>query len=211
VPEIIAWRCRHESPSVALRLTPWRARSVARVLREWSSVSRIFHHATRPVPLQNLRTPVDLRLGGRWGSGMIVGRVFPTPLSDHGVRVPVAGGPGVHQVRGRCRVAGIAARSRSLASPSQPATPLVAGSSGSLRVGPAAAATAADAPTGHAGHIAGLAPAPGSPQVAIPKPARPPIAEQADPRADLPARARESPMGISASTRRTPHSGLPAG
>jgi hypothetical protein len=37
-----------ESPSVLLRLTPWRARSVARVLQEWSSVSRIFHHATRP-------------------------------------------------------------------------------------------------------------------------------------------------------------------
>ena len=37
-----------ESPSVMLRLTPWRARSVARVLQEWSSVSRIFHHPTRP-------------------------------------------------------------------------------------------------------------------------------------------------------------------
>ena len=39
-----------ESPSVLLRLTPWRARSVARVLQEWSSVSRIFHHSTRPHP-----------------------------------------------------------------------------------------------------------------------------------------------------------------
>jgi hypothetical protein len=37
-----------ESPSVVLRLAPWRARSVARVLAEWSSVSRIFHQATRP-------------------------------------------------------------------------------------------------------------------------------------------------------------------
>jgi hypothetical protein len=37
-----------ESPSVVLRLAPWRARSVARVLREWTSVSRIFHHPTRP-------------------------------------------------------------------------------------------------------------------------------------------------------------------
>jgi hypothetical protein len=37
-----------ESPSVVLRLAPWRARSVARVLAEWSSVSRIFHHSTRP-------------------------------------------------------------------------------------------------------------------------------------------------------------------
>src|ERR687893_2805085 len=37
-----------ESPSVVLRLAPWRARSVARVLQEWSSVSRIFHQASRP-------------------------------------------------------------------------------------------------------------------------------------------------------------------
>lgn len=37
-----------ESPSVVLRLAPWRARSVARVLQEWSSVSRIFQHTTRP-------------------------------------------------------------------------------------------------------------------------------------------------------------------
>ena len=37
-----------EFPSVLLRLTPWRARSVARVLQEWTSVSRIFHHPTRP-------------------------------------------------------------------------------------------------------------------------------------------------------------------
>lgn len=41
-----------EFPSVLLRLTPWRARSVARVLREWSSVSRIFHHPTRPPRLR---------------------------------------------------------------------------------------------------------------------------------------------------------------
>jgi hypothetical protein len=37
-----------ESPSVVLRLAPWRARSVARVLQEWTSVSRIFHPPTRP-------------------------------------------------------------------------------------------------------------------------------------------------------------------
>jgi hypothetical protein len=37
-----------ESPSVVLRLAPRRARSVARVLAEWSSVSRIFHQASRP-------------------------------------------------------------------------------------------------------------------------------------------------------------------
>src|SRR6195952_4035164 len=38
-----------ESPSVVLRLAPWRARSVARVLEEWSAVSRVFHQAPRPV------------------------------------------------------------------------------------------------------------------------------------------------------------------
>jgi hypothetical protein len=37
-----------ESLSVVLRLAPWRARSVARVLQEWSSVSQIFHHPARP-------------------------------------------------------------------------------------------------------------------------------------------------------------------
>ena len=36
------------SPSVVLRLAPWRARSMARVLQEWSSVSQIFQHPTRP-------------------------------------------------------------------------------------------------------------------------------------------------------------------
>ena len=38
-----------ESPSVVLRLTPWRARAVARVLEEWSAVSRVFHRAPRPI------------------------------------------------------------------------------------------------------------------------------------------------------------------
>ncbi|MGH2911843.1 MAG: hypothetical protein ACRDJ3_05145, partial [Solirubrobacteraceae bacterium] len=33
---------------VVLRLAPWRARSVARVLQEWTSVSRIFLRPTRP-------------------------------------------------------------------------------------------------------------------------------------------------------------------
>lgn len=37
-----------ESPNVVLRLTPGRARSIARVLQEWSSVSRIFHQSARP-------------------------------------------------------------------------------------------------------------------------------------------------------------------
>ena len=38
-----------ESPSVVLRLAPWRARSVARILEEWSAVSRAFHRAPRPI------------------------------------------------------------------------------------------------------------------------------------------------------------------
>jgi len=38
-----------EIPSVVLRLAPWRARSVARVLEEWSAVSRVFHRAPRPI------------------------------------------------------------------------------------------------------------------------------------------------------------------
>ena len=38
-----------ESPSVVLRLTPWGARSVARVLEEWSAVSRAFHRVPRPI------------------------------------------------------------------------------------------------------------------------------------------------------------------
>ena len=38
-----------ESPSLLLRLAPWRARSVARVLEEWSAVSRVFHRAPRPI------------------------------------------------------------------------------------------------------------------------------------------------------------------
>ena len=57
-----------ESPSVVLRLAPWRARSVARVLQEWSSVSRIFHHAARP-PLDELELSRTLELAAaalRW-------------------------------------------------------------------------------------------------------------------------------------------------
>jgi hypothetical protein len=37
-----------ESPSVVLRLAPWRARSTARVLEEWSAISRVFNWVTRP-------------------------------------------------------------------------------------------------------------------------------------------------------------------
>src|SRR5262245_6970292 len=50
---------------------------------------------TQGVPLQNLACAVDLRVRERSGSVMIVDRVLPTPLSDHGVLVPMAGNPGV--------------------------------------------------------------------------------------------------------------------
>lgn len=36
-----------ECPSVVLRLAPWRARSVARALEEWSAVSRLFAQSRR--------------------------------------------------------------------------------------------------------------------------------------------------------------------
>lgn len=72
-----------ESPSVVLRLAPWRARSVARVLQEWSSVSRIFHHSSRaPLGELELSRTLDLAavvLGGG-GEEPIVG-------SPHGSRV----------------------------------------------------------------------------------------------------------------------------
>ena len=37
-----------ESPTVLLRMAPWRARSLARVLEEWSGVSRIFRRPGAP-------------------------------------------------------------------------------------------------------------------------------------------------------------------
>jgi hypothetical protein len=52
-----------ESPSVVLRLAPWRARSVARVLEEWSAVSRVFHRVPRPV-LSELELSRTLDLAG---------------------------------------------------------------------------------------------------------------------------------------------------
>jgi hypothetical protein len=39
-----------ESPSVVLRLAPWRARSVAQALEEWSAASGVFNRASRPGP-----------------------------------------------------------------------------------------------------------------------------------------------------------------
>jgi hypothetical protein len=50
-----------ESPSVLLRLTPWRARSVARVMEEWSAASRVFYRAPRPI-LSELELPRTLEL-----------------------------------------------------------------------------------------------------------------------------------------------------
>jgi hypothetical protein len=50
-----------ESQSVVLRLTPWRARSVARVLEEWSAVSRVFNRASKPSPDElNLSRTLEL-------------------------------------------------------------------------------------------------------------------------------------------------------
>lgn len=37
-----------ELPSVLLRLTSWRARSMSRILAEWSAMSRIFARSARP-------------------------------------------------------------------------------------------------------------------------------------------------------------------
>jgi hypothetical protein len=71
-----------ESPSVLLRLTPWRARSVAQVLREWSSVSRIFHHAARP-PLDELELSRTLELA----AAVLGGRDEPVVRSSRGPRV----------------------------------------------------------------------------------------------------------------------------
>lgn len=39
-----------EPPSVVLRLAPWRARSVAQALEEWSAASGVFNRTSRPSP-----------------------------------------------------------------------------------------------------------------------------------------------------------------
>ncbi|MDQ2881616.1 MAG: hypothetical protein M3Y48_10400 [Actinomycetota bacterium] len=71
-----------ESPSVVLRLAPWRAQSVARVLQEWSSVSRIFHHPTRP-HLDELDLSRTLELA----AAVLAGGDEPTSRSPGGSHV----------------------------------------------------------------------------------------------------------------------------
>ncbi len=69
-----------ESPSVVLRLAPWRARSVARVLEEWSAVSRVFHRAPRPILTeQELSRTLDL-------SASVLGDPEPTMPLPRGDR-----------------------------------------------------------------------------------------------------------------------------
>ncbi len=72
-----------ESPSVVLRLTPWRARSVARVLEEWSAVSRVFHRAPRPI-LTELKLSRTLDL-----AASVLGEPEPiVPMQRGGQTVP---------------------------------------------------------------------------------------------------------------------------
>ena len=52
---------KDQSPSILLRLLPWRALSVAQVLAEWSSVSQIFGRSARP-PLNELTLSRTLQL-----------------------------------------------------------------------------------------------------------------------------------------------------
>jgi hypothetical protein len=72
-----------ESSSVVLRLAPWRARSVARVLAEWSSVSQIFDHPTRP-HLDELELSRTLELAA---TALGVGAEEPTLRSPRGARL----------------------------------------------------------------------------------------------------------------------------
>ena len=72
-----------ESPSVVLRLTPWRARSVARVLEEWSAVSRVFHRAPRPILTElELSRTLDL------AASVLGDPEPPMPLQRSGQTVP---------------------------------------------------------------------------------------------------------------------------
>jgi hypothetical protein len=72
-----------KSPSVMLRLAPWRARSVARVLEEWSAVSRVFHRAPRPILAElELSRTLDL------AASMLGDPEPPIPLQRGGHTVP---------------------------------------------------------------------------------------------------------------------------
>ena len=72
-----------ESPSVVLRLAPWRARSVARVLEEWSAVSRVFHRAPRPILTElELSRTLDL------AASVLGDPEPPTPSHRSGQTVP---------------------------------------------------------------------------------------------------------------------------
>jgi hypothetical protein len=71
-----------ETPSVVLRLTPWRARSIARVLQEWSSVSKIFDRSTRPA-LEELELSRTLELA----AAIFGGGEEPIMRSSRGSRV----------------------------------------------------------------------------------------------------------------------------
>jgi hypothetical protein len=70
-----------DSPSVLLRLAPWRARSMARVLEEWSAVSRVFHRAPRPILTElELSRTLDL-------AASVLGEPEPTMPMQRGDRI----------------------------------------------------------------------------------------------------------------------------
>ena len=71
-----------ESPSVVLGWRPGRARSVAWVIQEWTSVSRIFHQSTRP-HLDELELSRTLELA----AAVLDGGEEPIVRSLHGSRV----------------------------------------------------------------------------------------------------------------------------
>lgn len=64
-------------------LAPWRARSVARVLEEWSAISRVFHRALRPILTEmELSRTLDL-------AASVLGEPVPImPMQRAGQTVP---------------------------------------------------------------------------------------------------------------------------
>jgi hypothetical protein len=71
-----------ESASVVPRLAPWWARSVARVLEEWSAVSRVFHWAPRPILTElELSRTLDLAASALGDPGP----TMPVPRGDRAV------------------------------------------------------------------------------------------------------------------------------